>query len=728
MASSPVINSRNRWAATLAGIVLTVCIGVLFFLPLPFFETLHGKLYDLAFQIRGPVTPPPDVTVVAIDDDSLSRVGRWPWPRSTCAALIDRLSQDGAGVIALDIVFLPDTGQSGTAETQLLKEAIARAGNVVLPFYFEFGKAGSAAGNAERDAACDAQAFLLFDDPKKFADYPPPSASNLFAPSAEIAQSAKALGHINVMADPDGTVRRAPAIIKYRDAYYPSFAIQAFSQAYGLTRGDITVHVGESVRLGKISLPTDTRGMALVNYYGGNGTVRPVSAADVLEGKTKGTFKNRIVFVGITAAGLAAGVQDLMATPFANRFPGVEKHAQEAASMVQGRFLARPAWVSFIEFGLILILGLPLAFLLPACRPAIRLISTLIALIFLSALAMAAFYSGIWLKAFFPLALVVLLFAVSALIRPRSVPAQTAVRKDGTVLLQPSAENIEDGIIPEAPGALSKIGRYEILGELGQGAMGIVYRGRDPIINRPVAIKTIRFDRLYEASEIQDMKARFFKEAQAAGKLIHPSIVTVFDVGDEKGLSFIAMEYVEGKDLSCFNTPDSLLPWRQICAITADAAEALDFAHRQGVVHRDIKPANIMLTPDGQVKVMDFGIAKIASSTMTQMGSIMGTPPYMSPEQIDGPDVDGRSDLFSLGSVLYELLTGTKPFKGENMAALWHQILEASAVPASSINTSLPSRLDDILSCALAKSPQDRYQSGKQMADALREIINNRQS
>ncbi len=723
MANSETISRKRRWAVTILGICLMVGIAVLFFIPLPVFETIHGKLYDLTFKVRGPIAPPSEIVIVAVDDDSLSRVGRWPWPRSTCAALINRLSQAGAKIIAMDIVFLPETVGQNEPENQALKEAVGRAGNVVLPYYFAFDKTPKSPGANDRGAAIESQSLLLYDDPKKINDYPLLSASNLFTPSPEIAQGVKALGHINVMADPDGIVRRAPMIIKYRDACYPSFSMQVIAQAFGLTRGDITVRVGVSVRLGKTSVPMDIRGMALVNYYGGNGTFRYYNAADVLEGKTKDAFRDRIVFVGITAAGLSAGVQDLMETPFSSRLPGVEKHAQEAASILQGRFLVRPVWVAFAEFGLILFIGLLLAFLLPVVRPVIRLIMAAVVLFCLGGLSVAAFFQGLWLKIFFPGALVILLYAMSAAMASRPVIRETGKIDDETVVLPPAGEEAEASVRMETAGPLRKIERYEILGELGHGAMGVVYKGRDPIIDRPVAIKTIRFDRLYEERDIQGMKERFFKEAQAAGKLIHPNIVTIFDVGDEKGLSFIAMECIEGKDLAQFIAGDSLLSWRQVCTIIIEAARALDYAHGQGVVHRDVKPANIMLTAERQVKVMDFGIAKIASSTLTQVGSIMGTPPYMSPEQINGAEVDGRSDLFSLGCVLYELLTGAKPFQGDNLAALSRQIMHVSHAPASTARPGIPRPLDDILDRALAKSPRDRFQTGKEMADALRQFL-----
>jgi serine/threonine-protein kinase len=273
---------------------------------------------------------------------------------------------------------------------------------------------------------------------------------------------------------------------------------------------------------------------------------------------------------------------------------------------------------------------------------------------------------------------------------------------------------------------LKEIDRYQVLGELGHGAMGVVYKGRDPIIDRLVAIKTIRFDRLYEEKEIQGLKDRFFKEAQAAGKLAHPNIVTIFDVGEYRGLSYMAMEYVEGEVLTRFGSKGQLLQVEEVLEIIANAAEALDFAHQRKIVHRDIKPANIMRTSEGQIKVMDFGIAKLPSSTLTQDGSVLGTPAYMSPEQIQGKDLDGRSDLFSLGSILYELLTGVKPFQGETLTALTYQITHENPPPASQLNPLVPSAVDEALRKVLAKNPNDRFSRGKEFAQALRSVLQDR--
>jgi CHASE2 domain-containing sensor protein/tRNA A-37 threonylcarbamoyl transferase component Bud32 len=716
----------RRWDIFL-GVGLTFFVAALFFIPLDFFEAAHGKFYDLSLKIRGSLIPPSDLTIVAIDDASLAQFGRWPWPRTKIADLIHRLSEAGAKVIAVDIVFLPSEGQGNGQNDRMFGEAVRRAGNVIFPFYFTLGKPKEGMKKAIMAPSVAAAPFLLFDDPKKFIDFPPPAASEVFAPPAEISQGAQALGHINVLPDTDGTVRWDPLIIEYADYYFPSFSLQVAASALGLSRGDITVRVGHSIRLGKRKIPTNPQGMMLLNYYGGHQTFPYHSSADVLAGKTPaGTFKGKIVLVGVTAAGAAAGVHDLMDIPFSNRFPGVEKHAHEIASILQERFLAHPTWAPFGEFGLIWGFGLLLTFLLPRVRPTYQLFVSLIALLLLGGLMTAAIFQGIWIKVFFPGLVVIFQYLAVTARGAFRIPEETARVSDSTSIVpleEEGREATQQTVHPEGVGSIKKIGRYEILGELGHGAMGVVYKGRDPIIDRLVAIKTIRFDRFYEEQEIQKLKERFFTEAQAAGKLIHPNIVTVYDVGEDHGLSFMALEYVEGESLSQFTASDRLLPLEKVLTIILETAEALDFAHCRRIVHRDIKPANIMLTPTGQVKVMDFGIAKLPTSTLTQAGSILGTPSYMSPEQINGLELDGRSDLFSLGCVFYELLTGTKPFKGETFSALSNQITQGTPQPASGVKSNLPPFCDEILFRALAKAPQDRFQSGKELAEALGKVL-----
>jgi CHASE2 domain-containing sensor protein/tRNA A-37 threonylcarbamoyl transferase component Bud32 len=629
------------------------------------------------------------------------------------------LSEAGAKIIALDIIFLSAQGEGSNASDLLLGEATRRAGKVIFPFYFTLGKPKEGAKKDMMVSPVAAASFLLFDDPKKFADFPPITASEIFAPPVEISQGARALGHINVLPDPDGKVRWDPLIIEYGGHYYPSLSLQIAASALGLSRGDITVLVGHSIRLGKKKIPTNHQGMMLLNYYGGPQTFPYHSSADVLAGKTPPeTFKGKIVLVGVTAAGMSAGAHDLMATPFSNQFPGVEKHAHEIASILQERFMAHPTWAPFGEFGLIWGLGIPLTFLLPRMRATYQLVASLIALLALGGLMTAAISQGTWIKVFLPGLVVILQYISVTARRVSGVPQETISAAEQTEIFSKEDETSEI-----TAGTMKKIGRYEILGELGKGKMGVVYKGRDPIIDRLVAIKVIRFDQFYEENEIEKLKERFFAEAQAAGKLNHPNIVTVFDVGEDKGLSFMAMEYLEGETLSQYTSSDRLLPLEKVLTIIIETAGALDFAHRRGIVHRDIKPANIMLTPTGQVKVMDFGIAKLPTSTLTQAGSILGTPAYMSPEQINGLELDGRSDLFSLGSVFYELLTGTKPFRGDTFSALSNQITQGSPQPVLRVHPDLPPLCEEILLQTLAKEPQNRFQSGKELAEALEKVL-----
>ncbi len=262
------------------------------------------------------------------------------------------------------------------------------------------------------------------------------------------------------------------------------------------------------------------------------------------------------------------------------------------------------------------------------------------------------------------------------------------------------------------------LGRYALISELGRGAMAVVYLGKDPKIQRSVAIKAMRFDEV-DPDELAEVKGRFFREAESAGQLSHPNIVTIYDAGEEQGLAYIAMELLEGATLKDWCRKENLLPVKRVLEIGAQVSEALYYAHRRGIVHRDIKPANIMMTKEGTVKVADFGIARLSSSSKTQTGVLLGTPSYMSPEQLSGSTVDGRSDLFSLGVVLFELLTGEKPFQGESIATLMFKIAHKPHQSASKIRQDLPQYCRTIINRALQKDPAKRYQSGAELATAL---------
>ena len=265
------------------------------------------------------------------------------------------------------------------------------------------------------------------------------------------------------------------------------------------------------------------------------------------------------------------------------------------------------------------------------------------------------------------------------------------------------------------------LGRYQVEKELGKGAMGIVYLGKDPKINRVVAIKTMALSQEFEEDELDEVKERFFREAETAGRLNHPNIVTVFDAGEEHDLAYIAMEFLAGSDLAPYTKPDNLLSLEKVLEITALSAEALSAAHALNVVHRDIKPANIMYEPEsGQVKLTDFGIARITDSSKTKTGMVLGTPSYMSPEQLSGKKVDGRSDLFSLGVMLYQMSSGTLPFKGDSMATLMFKIANEEHPDVLEIRADLPACVKAIIDKALKKEAEERYQDGTDMARDIR--------
>jgi len=268
-----------------------------------------------------------------------------------------------------------------------------------------------------------------------------------------------------------------------------------------------------------------------------------------------------------------------------------------------------------------------------------------------------------------------------------------------------------------------KLGKYELVRELGRGAMGVVYEGWDPFIGRRVAIKTARLELLQSGGLGDEVLERFLREARAAGKLNHPNIVTIYDADQQGDTFYIAMEFVEGGDLRRLINARTRLSVEDVVHIGKQICEALQAAHEQGIVHRDIKPANILLAGGYHVKVADFGIARVADSNLTQDGAVIGTPHYMSPEQFLGQRVDARSDLFSIGIILYELLTGEKPFAGESFSTVMHHVLKTDPIPPEELNPHVPHALNRVVLKALSKRPNERYADARALANALEEAL-----
>jgi tRNA A-37 threonylcarbamoyl transferase component Bud32 len=556
-----------------------------------------------------------------------------------------------------------------------------------------------------------ASAYLLFDFPEKLSIHPPIEAGPVNHSAEELLRASRPGGHINIFPEElpgESAVRWEAQIVRYGESYLPSLPVQAATHFLQLTRAQVQVKVGSGIQIGKIFVPTDRHGWTLINYYGPARAFPQTSAATILQNDAPQNLSGKLVFVGVTAA----GTQDFLQTPTSSRMPGVEKLATSTSNVLQQAALVRNTKVDVVEFIALCMSGLASLFL--ALRlPRLYLGVALLGLVLLAWVSAFGFFTlgRIWVKSGGLILAIVATGGVAAILRKRlgtdRVPEFSAGA--GAKLA-----------ITDEHGQLLRLGRFEIIGEIGSGAMGKIYEGFDSTINRRVAIKTIRTDVVSLGGE--RARQRFLREAQAAGALNHPNIVTIYQADEAGPYSFIAMEYLEGETLEKIIEKRAPLPLEEICRIATPICEALDYAHRNGVVHRDVKPANIMITTEGTVKVMDFGIAHIDYSTLTREGAVLGTPSYMSPEQIRGEKVDGLSDIFSLGVVIYEMATGNRPFLGESLATISNRILSHMPILASDLNPNLSPALDAALWQAMAKDKTNRFPTAKAFAEALADV------
>ena len=809
-------------------------------------QSLERKAYDLGVLATSRV-PSDKIAIIAIDDQSIANLGRWPWPREVHARMIDLLAAGQVKVIGYTVFFSEPQVDAGLGyihrmagllsestlrksanpaqqaelakfddflgeaarnldNDQKLSDSIAKANNVLLAMYFEPGEPQGKPDHALPGFVLrNLLTKVVEDSPSATL---PESSGSVLLPISVIGAQARAIGHLNFSRDVDGAVRTEPMVMGYDDQYFPSLSLLLAATSLNLASTDIQIQPGHGVTLGKRQITTDPNLRMYTHFYkDANG--RPAFAVDsfydVLSGKiAAGKYRDRIVLIGASAA----GVGTLQVTPIASSMPSVVTLAHSVSSILKGDFFVAPAWGGLAQLGVFLLVALYLILALPRLSAATAaVVTTVIFTALLTAHFVLMTMQALWLQWMLPTALLLvghLLLTTKRFLMTeegkeksdaesaqsnrmlglafqgqgqldmafdkfRKVPMDDSLMEvmynlgldferkrqfnkaesvfkcmaeykpsfrdlrtrlvqskamSETVMLGGTSGRGNDSTLVLDRAGVSKpmLGRYEVERELGKGAMGVVYLGKDPKIGRLVAIKTMALAQEFAADELTEAKQRFFSEAESAGRLSHPNIVTMFDAGEEHDLAYIAMEFLKGKDLVAHTKPDQLLPLPQVMSIVARVAEALDYAHKQNVVHRDIKPGNIMYDPEtDSAKVADFGIARITDSSKTKTGMVLGTPSYMSPEQLAGRKISGSSDLFSLGVTLYQLACGSLPFTGDSMAQLMYRIANEPPSDILSVRPDLPPCLVKIIYQALAKLHEDRFASGADMAAALRQ-------
>ena len=476
-------------------------------------------------------------------------------------------------------------------------------------------------------------------------------------------------------------------------------------------------------------------------------------------------FKGKVVFIGAVTPAVGPAVYTAFDTPVQRAMPEVEALAHITGSLLSGHSVRHPLWADGLTaLGTLLVLAL-LWWGLPRWTAVPRTIATvLVAVVPLAAAHSALTRHGLWVPVALPMLMVLggyLAIGIFHLLSRAAGQLQSVQQHDTQVstALQSLAEQLDrDGHAAAAaavavqaarlkphdddlgaradelqrqadtppettPMPPTVLGRYQLEGELGRGAMGAVFAAHDPTIGRAVAIKTMALSAEFQGEALEDARARFFREAATAGRLQHPDIVTIYDAGEQDGLAYIAMERLPGKTLNDHVLPGQRLPVTLVLRIFARVADALAYAHAEGVVHRDVKPANVVIDLDRDfVKVTDFGIARIMGGVSSGPSTLMGTPYFMSPEQLAGLEVDGRSDLYSLGVSLFQVLTGVLPFRSENFSEFVHAVTHERAPDLRSLRPELPEALGNIVALALEKRPETRYAHGRQMAQDLRDV------
>jgi CHASE2 domain-containing sensor protein/tRNA A-37 threonylcarbamoyl transferase component Bud32 len=749
-----------------------------------FTDVMEMKAFDLRARITAPTERNADIELVVITDQDLVELGPFPWPRHIFAQGIENLALAGAKVIVLTMVFSEPEVNAGLKALERLRtqyegaglaqqgaglafykelskaltdldndgklyRALEKAGNVVLPVFFEIQSKDRDLGTPDFINTHAYTQVKGVDQEWAVSSLVWASKVNPFMPL--LAEVAAGIGHSNYFPDQDGLIRSQIHVLGYSgDMYFPSLPIAIVKLYKGLKGDNITVVLGEGINLevspsSVIKVPVaDTQMRTLINWsHGPDVAFRHTPFHKVFRNQIQTSlFRDKIVIVGPTSSELTGR----FVTPISRSLPGVEVVANSVANILNQQFFSRPPWIPFTEFAALILSGLFLTFSLPRLGAATGAVATLVLFLGYCAAGVSLFYYSHVLLRITPtislLTLGYLLVTLMHLLSTKKSKGKVDAEEKATdfgelveAVPEPLHTNSSRAFGPLEgdprhsgtqffdTGARPTLGRYELVGEIGRGSIGVVYKGQDPKLHRTVAVKALRLSE-FDDDRVEEVKDLFFREAESAGTLTHPYIVTIYDCGKEKDLAYIVMEYVEGEDLGQYIATGHLLSIRDTLDIVARVADALEYAHAKNIVHKDIKPANIMRIKGGnEVKVTDFGLARFTRSSKTKTGMVLGTPFYMSPEQVSGKKVDGRSDIFSLAVVLFEMLTGQKPFTEDDIASLMLRLVNEKHPSPRAINPKIPRVVEDILGKALEKDVGKRYQRAAHLALHLKQVV-----
>ncbi|HKQ28442.1 MAG TPA: serine/threonine-protein kinase [Burkholderiales bacterium] len=772
--------------------------------------SIERKAYDFGLQASAH-RPSERIAVIAIDEASLSSLGRWPWSREVHARMTDLLAGARAKVIGNAVLFdqaqvdpgyayitrlldlavktepplemlavLKEAAQQLNADAKLA-ESYRKAGNVVMPLLFVLGEPRDRPDNAMP------QFMQRMAVTVQGGDTPALPTQGVQLPVEKLGKAAAAVGHVNFNPDSDAVVRREPLVLQYFDQYYPSQALLVAAQSLNLAPADIKLRLGDGVTLGSRKISTDPA-LAMYTYFYKEGDARPAfqvdSFYDVLSGRIPASkYADKIVLIGPTVAGLASGLP----TPVSPSVAPVLMLAHSVSSILEEHFLSVPSWTGSAESAIVLVISIYLVLVLPRLGASAALWSSASILLVLLAAHMALMaWASVWMQLMLPAML--LIAGHAALVSKRFIGAEAGKPKSDTspaesdrrlalayqgqghldlawdkfrqvalhaelldnlyklsldferkrqfnkaesVLKYMHAFNPKFRDLEERMGRLRqladtgvgekrKFGRYEVQKELGKATLGAIYLCRDLKVGHEVAVKTMALAQEFDPEQLAEVKERFLREAETAARLSHPNIATIYDAGEENDVCYIAMEQLKGTDLTTYVKPGALLPLEKVVSIIARVADALGYAHREGVVHRDVKPANVMYDPETDtLKLTDFGLAEFTESAATKNGIMLGTPSFMSPEQLAGKAVEPRSDLFSLAVSLYQMLSGMLPFEAESVPQLMFKIANEPPADILLVRPDLPSGLASFLERALSKNPDERFQTGEEFGGAL---------